>query len=207
MQVMKKFNFNKIFEDFDFGSVSIDNTSDEISQKGVGYSCLQQNQKDLIEKVLMPGVLVDEKTIEIDEDYNMVSVDISSGDEHMDVMTTSGSSIYQILLKNGYHSTKTFGFTPLMTNIFHETCPKDIIGENYYDVLFSYDEGVIIILYKKNYSHPTIEARARIFYTGKIYYSSMSMATYPKNSPIIKNIQKGVRFWCKLLALLHNLSM
>ena len=35
----------------------------------------------------------------------------------------------------------------------------------------------------------------------------MGMATYPKNSPIIKNIQKGVRFWCKLLALLQDRSI
>ena len=158
IQVVKKFNFNNIFEDFDFGSVSIDNTSDEISQKGVGYSCLQQNQKDIIEKVLMPGVLVDEKTIEIDEDYNMVSVDISSGDDYFYVMTKTCRTIYQILIKNGYHSTKTFGFTPLMTNIFHETCPRDIIGENYYDVLFSYDMGVIIVLYEKKNSNPLFDA-------------------------------------------------
>ena len=144
---MEKFNFNKIFEDFDFGSVSIDNAADEV--KPIGYFCLQENQKDLIEKVLMPGVLVDEKTIEIDEQHNMVTADISSGDDHFYVMTKTCSTIYKILLKNGYHSTKTFGFTPSMTKVFHETCPSDIIRENYYDVLFSYDMGVIIVLYKK----------------------------------------------------------
>ena len=160
---MKKFNFNNISEDFDFGSVSIVNAADEASQKCVGYLCLQENQKDIIEKVLMPGVLVDEKTIEIDDYYNMVTVDISSGDDYVDVTTKTCRTIYQVLIKNGYHSTKTFGFTPLMTNIFHETCPSDIIGENYYDVLFSYDMGVIIVLYKKKVSNPLFKDSNPLF--------------------------------------------
>lgn len=192
---MKKFNFNNISEDFDFGSVSIDNTSDEISQKGVGYSCLQQNQKDIIEKVLMPGVLVDEKTIGIDEDYNMVSVDIRTETRY-----NNSNTIYNILTKNGYYSIKTLGLKPLMVNFFHETCPVDVIGD-YVDAFFSYDWGVIIVLYKNTDTwggQIYDSAFARIFYTGKTYYNNTSMSTYPKNSPVIKNIQKGLRFWTKL---------
>lgn len=197
---MKKIDFNNIIkEDFDFGSIDLDNTTSDVSQAGVVYACLQQDQEQLIEQVLLPGVQVVNCKI---NDNNSVSAFVtpSAGNNSL------GYTLYQILIKNGYHSCKTLGFGPGQEKLFIETCP-DVDYEKAVDIQVSYDEGCIVVIPEQNDGWQkkwlgSGSVNIDIYYTGKKYYTSGGM-TFPKNSPEINRRIKALRFINKISQILN----
>ena len=198
--IMKKIDFNHIInEDFDFGDIELDDAASDFSQSGVAYACLQQNQEQLIEQVLLPGVQVVNCKI---NDNNSVSARVTPSAAKYSI----GYTLYQILIKNGYHSCKTIGFEPGQKKLFKETCP-DVDYEKAVDIQVSYDEGCIVVIpeqddrwQKRRVGSESVNID--IYYTGKKCYTPGEM-TFPKNSPEINRRIKALRFINKVSQILN----